>query len=196
MLRLAIAGLALVLAGCAERPDHLSPEDDLSSITWSLLGQDSTQVAFPADFTGQPTLVSAIYTNCADVCVMTMANMKRIRRALGPDTAGVHFVTFTFDPARDTPTVLRRYAGTWGTGPGWTLVTGDSTEVASLMDRLEIRYEISRRDTLASGTPIYSISHTDKILLFDAEGRLVESYGGSASSPEAVAADILTLRSL
>jgi len=190
-----VLSAALGLAGCSSRPDHLAPEDDLSAETWTLVDRDSTALAFPDAFAGQPTLVSAVYTHCPDVCLMTMANAKNIRRALGADTAGVHFATVSFDPARDTPAVLRRYAETWGTGPDWRLLTGDSTEVARLMDRFGIRYEVSRRDTLASGKAIYSISHTDKLLLLDAEGRVVETYGGSAASPEMVVEDVRALRS-
>lgn len=187
---------ALGLAGCSSRPNHLAPEDDLSAETWTLVDRDSAAVAFPGDLAGQPALVSAIYTHCPDVCLMTMANTKNIRRALGADTAAVHFATVSFDPTRDTPAVLRRYAETWGTGPDWRLLTGDSTEVARLMNRLGIRYEVSRRDTLASGEAVYSISHTDKLLLLDAEGRVVETYGGSAASPEMVVEDVRALRSL
>ena len=124
---------------------------------------------------------------------MTMQQTQRVRQALGADSAAVRFVTLTFDPARDTPSVLRRYAGTWRLGPDWRLATGDSTDVARLMGRLGIRYEVSRRDTLDSGEPYYSLSHTDKALLLDADGRVVETYGGSAAPPEMVAEDVRAL---
>jgi protein SCO1/2 len=175
------------------RPAYLAPEDNLADTTWALVDQDSAAVAFPAHFAGRPTIVSAIYTHCPDVCLMTMANMRRVHAALGADTARVAFVTLSFDPSRDTPRVLRNYAATWRTGPDWRLLTGDSTEVASLMARIGVRYEISRRDTLASGDAIYSISHTDKALLLDADGQVVETYGGSAAPPEQVAADARAL---
>ncbi|MEM1041411.1 MAG: SCO family protein [Bacteroidota bacterium] len=193
-IRLCCFFLALALAGCASQPDHLAPEDDLSDESWTLVDRDSAAVAFPDDLLGQPVLLSAIYTHCPDVCLMTMANMVNVRRELGADTAGVTFATVSFDPARDTPAVLRRYAETWRSGPDWRLLTGDSTEVAGLMERIGVRYEVSRRDTLASGEATYSVSHTDKALLLDAEGRIVETYGGSAGIPEMIADDIRALR--
>jgi cytochrome oxidase Cu insertion factor (SCO1/SenC/PrrC family) len=61
------------------------------------------------------------------------------------------------------------------------------------MDRIGVRREHSRRDTLASGETMYSISHSDKALLLDSEGRVVETYGGSAVSPEMVAEDARAL---
>lgn len=189
-----LPALALVLAACGDgRPAHLAPEDDLSSDSWTLVDRDSAAFAFPADLTGQPTVVSAVYTHCPDVCLMTMANMKQVKKALGADTSRVAFATLTFDPARDTPSVLREYAVSWKTGPDWRMLSGDSTEVARLMDRLGIRSEISRTDTLISGETIYHISHTDKAILLDADGRIVETYGGSAGLPEMIADDARAL---
>ena len=186
--------LALPLAACGDaRPEHLAPEDDLADLAVPLVDADSAAFTFPADLTGRPVVVSAVYTRCPDVCLMTMANMKNVKRELGADTARVGFATLTFDPNRDTPSVLRAYARSWGTGPDWRLLTGDSVTVAGLMERLEIRYEVSRTDTLASGETTYHISHTDKAILLDAEGRVVETYGGSAAVPEMVAEDARAL---
>lgn len=187
--------LALVaLAACESRPEHLEPEDDLSTESWMLVDQDSTAFAFPNDLAGRPAYVTAVYTHCPDVCLATMQKTMQIRDALGPDADAVQFVVLTFDPARDTPSVLQRYADSWGVGPGWRLATGDSLEVDRLMDRLGIRYGVSAQDTLASGATYYTLSHSDEALLLDAEGRVVETYGGSAAIPEMVAADIRALR--
>jgi protein SCO1/2 len=124
---------------------------------------------------------------------MTMAQTRKVREALGPDAGRVQFVALSFDPARDTPSALRRYAASWELGPGWRLGTGDSTTVAGLMGRLGIRVEESRRDTFADGRVYYALSHTDKALLLDAVGRVVETYGGSAAPPEMVAEDVRAL---
>ncbi len=184
---------ALLLAGCASRPEHLAPEDDLTDAAWPLLTQDSTALAFPADLQGAPTVVTAIYTHCPDVCLTTMANVRRVRTALGADTARVRFLTLTFDPARDTPSVLRAYAETWGARGDWRLATGDTATVASLMERLGIRSEVSDRDTLGSGRSTYTLSHSDKMLLIDSDGRVVETYGGTSAPPQMVADDARAL---
>ncbi|MEM6287177.1 MAG: SCO family protein [Bacteroidota bacterium] len=190
-LRLGAAlALVLVLSACESRPDHLTVEDDLTDASWTLLDQDSTAFAFPEDLAGRPAYVTAVFTNCPDVCPMTMAQTQRVREALGPDAEAIQFVAVSFDPARDTPASLRRYAETWDLESNWRLATGDTTTVASLMDRLGVRFEESRRDTLASGRIYYSFSHTDKALLLDADGRVVETYGGSAAPPEMVAEDV------
>ena len=186
----AALALILLLAACESRPDHLAVEDDLGDASWTLVDQDSTAFDFPADLAGRPAYVTAVFTNCPDVCPMTMAQTQRVREALGPNAEAVAFVVLSFDPARDTPATLRRYADVWDLGPGWRLATGDTTVVADLMARLGVRYGVSRRDTLASGRVYYDFSHTDKALLIDADGRVVETYGGSAAPPEMVADDV------
>lgn len=191
MPRLVLA--ALLLAGCAGRPDYLAPEDDLTDASWSLVDQDSTALTLPADLIGAPTLVSAVYTHCPDVCITTMANVTRIRAALGADTSRVRVLTVTFDPARDTPAVLRRYADTWKVGGGWRLATGDSATVAGLMARLGVRTQTGPRGALADGMPTYEIAHSDKLLLIDAQGRVVETYGGTGAVPQMVADDARAL---
>ena len=191
-LLLALAASA-ALAACAGRPDHLASEDDLSDLDVALVDQDSAAFTFPGDLAGRPAYVTAVYTNCPDVCPMTMAQTLKVRQALGADAARVQFVTLSFDPARDTPSVLRRYAETWALGTDWRLTTGDSADVSGLMDRLAIRTEVSRRDTFADGRVYYALSHTDKAVLLDSEGHVVETYGGSAAPPEMVAQDVRAL---
>lgn len=193
MTRLLLVALVALASGCASRPAHLLPEDDLTDDAFALTDHTGAPLAFPADLAGRPALVSAVYTHCPDVCLMTMANVTRVRAALGADTARVAFLTLTFDPARDTPDVLARYARTWRTGDGWRLATSDTTTVGRLMRRLGIRTRVAARDTLPDGTPTYLVDHTDKLLLLDADGRVVETYGGNAVRPEMVAGDIRAL---
>ena len=69
---------------------------------------------------------------------MTMQNTMKVREALGADTARVRFLTVSFDPARDTPRVLRDYARTWHVGGDWRSRPATRSTVAGLMDRLGI----------------------------------------------------------
>lgn len=185
--------LAALVAGCASRPEHLAPEDDISGDAWALVDQDSVALAFPAALAGRPAVVTAVYTHCPDVCLMTMANVARVRAALGSDTARVAFLTVSFDPARDTPHVLRAYADTWNARGDWRLATGDTAVVSDLMRRLGIRTAVAARDTLVDGTETVMISHSDKMILIDARGRIVETYGGGSAPPQMVADDARAL---
>lgn len=56
-----------------------------------------------------PLLVSFLYTNCTEVCLMTQATLGDLDRDLaGPGAPPLTILSITVDPARDTPEVLAR----------------------------------------------------------------------------------------
>lgn len=87
---------------------------------------------------GRIWVASFIYTTCPDICpiitarLATLADSLAAEGLLGDD---VHLVTFTVDPERDTPAVLREYAERQGVAgrPGWSFVTGDPDDVHPLI---------------------------------------------------------------
>ena len=48
----------------------------------------------------------------------------------------VQLISVSVDPTVDTPERLRDFAEKFKAGPGWTFVTGDKTEIDSLLQRL------------------------------------------------------------
>jgi protein SCO1/2 len=76
---------------------------------------------------GKVVVLSLIYTHCPDICPLTTAKMKQIQESV--QTAGlsnqVQLVTFTVDPQRDTPDVIKRFASAYDFDPGnWVFLTG------------------------------------------------------------------------
>ena len=49
------------------------------------------------------------YTNCPDICPVTLTDLGHARAALGKDAERVKILFVTVDPARDTPTQLADY---------------------------------------------------------------------------------------
>ncbi|WP_326698713.1 SCO family protein [Streptomyces sp. NBC_01754] len=73
---------------------------------------------------GKPTLIYFGYTNCPDVCPLTMSNIALAKRALpAADQDKLQVVFVTTDPERDTPVSL----GSWlkAQDPDFTGLTGD-----------------------------------------------------------------------
>lgn len=73
---------------------------------------------------GKPTLIYFGYTNCPDVCPLTMSNIALAKRALPEaDRDELQVVFVTTDPERDTPASL----GSWlrAQDPAFTGLTGD-----------------------------------------------------------------------
>ena len=62
---------------------------------------------------GKVVLANFVFTNCTDICPLLTVRMQGIQdrlrqeRLLGSD---VQLLSFTADPTRDTPPVLREYA--------------------------------------------------------------------------------------
>ncbi|MEL6771321.1 MAG: SCO family protein [Bacteroidota bacterium] len=190
--------LALVLSACRQDTptddSGLGVLEDLSSASFSLVDQDSVAVDFPSDFEGKPVVLGFIYTFCPDICPATTANMKEIRRQLGnpPD---VQFATVTFDPERDTPSVLKNYARVYGLeDTDWTFLTGTPDEISRLMERMRVRVERSDSTVNDDGSVFYFVNHTDQISLIDESERLRFSYGGSNTPPEIIVEDTNALR--
>jgi protein SCO1/2 len=159
----AALGLAAGLIGC-QQPNVI---DDLSDTSYQLLDTDSSAVAFPNDVEGDIVVLGYIYTHCPDVCPMTTANMKQVREQLGaPDD--VQFVTVTFDPLRDTPSVMQRYSETWDAAEtDWLFLTGDTTTVNAMMRRVGVRHQVTDTTTTSDGEQIFFISHSDLVTLID-----------------------------
>ncbi|MFH5831493.1 SCO family protein [Halalkalibaculum sp. DA384] len=182
---------SLLFAVSCNQPEVIS---DLGEKSYPLLDQDSTRVNFPDDFSGQVTVLGFIYTNCPDVCPAITANMKNVKDQL-EDPEDVHFIGITFDPERDTPSVLDHYMEQFKLNKDqFTFVTGDTTTIDSLLSDLNIVAEIPYRKTSDEGKKLYFMNHTNRISLLDKQGRLRLEYSGSFSKPEHILEGINQLR--
>ena len=86
--------------------------------------------------------------------------MKQIREELGPQ--GVRFVSFTIDPARDTPAVLAAYAKRFQADPrNWHFLTGPRERLHHLT-----------RNVFLLGDVDGSLEHSTRFVLVDAKSRI------------------------
>lgn len=73
---------------------------------------------------GHPTLIYFGYTNCPDVCPLTMANIAVAVKQLPPaERKDLRVVFITSDPERDTPAALKKWLG--GIDKDFTGLTGN-----------------------------------------------------------------------
>ena len=99
--------------------------------------------------------INFIYTRCPDVCPMETARLREVEQLLG-DRVGrdVFFYSITIDPDYDTVEVLEQYAANWGTGDGWTFLTGKEQDITLLRKKLgvwieEIQSELTKDHNLS-----------------------------------------------
>jgi protein SCO1/2 len=137
---------------------------------FDLIDQNGKKTSMAA-FKGKVLLVSFIFTTCSGSCPATTHRLARVQEELhkrGLVAKGVHLVSISVDPARDTPEVLKGYMRLYDIDPAtWTFLTGSSAKVA---------------DTLAAwgmwAKPAANgqLDHPSRIFLIDRRGRVREIY--------------------
>lgn len=105
-----------------------------------LLDQDGEEVRFYRDLiAGKVVAINFIFTTCTTVCPPMGAIFGKLQRDLGERVGrDVQLISVSVDPVTDTPERLRAWRQRFGTGRGWTLVTGDKAEVDRLLKSLEV----------------------------------------------------------
>jgi protein SCO1/2 len=152
-----------------------------------------------ASFRGHPVLLFFGYTQCPDVCPLTLAKLNRSVQALGRRGRDVRIVLVTHDPKRDTPEVLRAYAGRFGDNV--VGLTGDSAAVARAMAGYgayampSVRAPADEHAHESHAKKPAALSHSAVVYGIDREGRLQVVIGEGAKQ-EWMDDDVATLARL
>jgi protein SCO1/2 len=160
--------------------------------SFELLNQDSDKVIFPDKFNGNILVTGFIFTNCPDICPMTIHNMQLIQKKLNAmNITNVNFAAVSFDPLRDTPAILKEQSELRDVDPSnFNFLTGDKKEIDSLLDELKIVAFTNDTTYTENGDPVYFFVHTDRITLIDQKGFIRNEYSGSRIIVEDIVADI------
>lgn len=117
--------------------DRLS-SPDLATIgevpSFSFMDQNGKSIT-NADYKGKVYIVEFFFTSCPTICPIMNRNMVKIQDEFyGNPNFGV--ASFSIDPKKDTPEVLKKYADEFGvTHPNWHLMTGDREEIYALANK-------------------------------------------------------------
>jgi protein SCO1/2 len=176
--------------------DKLPLNINLANRSYSFFNQDSVEVNFPEFTTGHVTVVGFIYAHCPDICPMTTHNMHLTEQRLSKEQINdVRFVSLTFDPDRDYPSLLKKYGEIRGLDFNtWTFLWGDKGITKSLLNRLDVVAIPTDSSLSDEGEITYSMMHTDRISLLDKDGKLKKNYRGSKINLDELYNDIKYLR--
>lgn len=161
-----------------------------------VLDSDGTPQPLEQFTRGKVTLFAFIYTACSDArgCPLALATMHALKAEIGRDALlreQVRFVSMSFDPAFDTPTLMRSYGGAdakAGARPRWYFLTAASDrELAPVLEGF------GQDVVLADGAGRTALSHLLKIYLIDQNGVVREIYSPAFLQPEAILGDIRSL---
>lgn len=156
----------LVLTACSRQkplenfgpvpPFHLTAQDGSVFDSSALLGH-----VWVADF---------IFTNCEGPCPRMSSKMETLQRESPPS---LRLVSFSVDPARDTPAALTKYAQQFHADPRrWTFLTGQQ---ASLHQLGSAAFHLQSVD----GTLV----HSTRFALVDKKSRIRGYYGIGLDDP-------------
>ncbi len=139
---------------------------------------------------GKPWVANFIFTRCPTICPAFTAKMEKVQTLVATEHLDVQLVSFSVDPAHDTPEVLAQYAKDHGAGPGWHFLTGDPKAIQdAVVSGLKIAAQpIGPEDDLAS------VFHGSHFVLVDADLRIRGYYeSGDKARVEALHRDLRTL---
>jgi protein SCO1/2 len=126
-------------------------------------------------FHGKVVLLAFGFSNCGEVCPITLATLAGARRKLAGEAADVQVVYVTVDPERDDAAQMKKFLGSFDS----TFVGGVGTRAQ--IDAAEKSWGISAvRHVNTDGS--YSIGHSSSIYLVGRQGglRAVMPYGHPA----------------
>lgn len=160
-----------------------------------LVNQDSVTVDFPKKYKGKILLVSFIFTNCPDICPLTTHNLQRIQQKVKAEKIdNVSFAAISFDPERDTPSVLKNFAEVRNLDlSNYNLFSGKRDDVKLLMEKFHIIAIPGDTTFTDDGDPVYFFTHTDRIALVDQDLNIRKSYKGSDINLDEIINDIKNL---
>jgi len=101
--------------------------------------QNGKRLNFYSDLIkGKTVAINFIFTTCTTICPPLTATFRRVQQNLAELPLQVQLISVSVDPVTDTPERLREFAGKFKAGPGWTFVTGDKSDIDSLLQALEV----------------------------------------------------------
>ncbi len=115
-------------------------------------------------YRGKVVVLGFGYTNCANVCPVTLAVLALAHRKLGALGSQVQVIYLTVDPERDSAQRLKQYLASFD--PTFVGGTGTAPQMAAVRKSYGVTAE-----KLGGGTD-YAVAHSSFVYLITREGKL------------------------
>jgi protein SCO1/2 len=196
LLRILIVGLVLLVAIMFAMPRPLPPiETDNATVLPSAMALPEFTLA---DVDGEPftnaslegrfTLMFFGFTNCPDVCPITLqvlaSTIERLREDAPEKVPDVVFVSV--DPFRDTPDRIRAYLR--GFDPGFIGVTGPDERLEPLVTKLGVGVEKHEHHG-----EHYNVVHSGVVYVIGPRAEWI-ALSSAPHVPETIASDFVKIR--
>ncbi|MBM7645737.1 protein SCO1/2 [Scopulibacillus daqui] len=177
--------LAMMLSGCQSNSQEQTSGSAKTnqSLNWKVADfnfKDENNRSFGMDqLKGKVWLADFMFTHCTSVCPPMTGNLVHLQKKLKEAKLPVEIVSFSVDPSRDTPEVLKRFAQKHGADfSNWHFLTGYS------FDKLKSLSEGSFKSSVAKPSKgSDQFTHGTNIFLVNKEGVIVKKYNGFQDVP-------------
>jgi protein SCO1/2 len=147
---------------------------------FSLTDQHGNTVT-ATSFRGQWLIVFFGFTQCPDVCPLTLTQLAAALHDLGSDANEYRTVFITIDPEHDTPEVLGAYLRSFG--PDFIGLTGSEAQITAAAASFGA---YRGRDANAGGAPA-ALVHSSTLYVVGPDGRLSRQLSAELSAPQLAA---------
>ena len=134
---------------------------------------------------GKFTLVYFGFTNCPDICPLTLATMTQALSMAGPVADDVLPLFITVDPERDTVTVMADYVANFH--PRFLGLTGTLDQVRAATSAYRVYFKKAK----VVSPEDYMVDHSGSVYLMDQTGAYMTHFKPNAT-PEQMAARLRT----
>lgn len=124
-----------------------------------------------SDLRGNYVLITFGYTNCPDICPLTLGEFRSVRNSLGSSSEEVAFLFISVDGERDSPEALRNYFALRELD-GIIGLSGGEDAVRALGIDYGLSFEMTKPDKRGG----YLVNHTAGSFLLDRNGRWIRRY--------------------
>lgn len=118
-----------------------------------------------------------VFTNCTTVCLTMTPNMAMLQERFDEEGLDAQLISFTVDPAYDTPEVLKNYGESYGADfSNWSFLTGYDFQTIK-------EFSIKSFKSLVEKPPEESdqVMHGTSFFLINPEGDVIKRYSGIES---------------
>lgn len=164
------------------QPKNAEPPTETTDTSFSskkipdvrLSDQTGKQLNFYTDLVkGKTVAINFIFTTCTAACPPLTATFRKVQQKAVERGLEVQLISISVDPAVDTPERLKAFAEKFKAEAGWTFVTGDQSEIDSLLKGLGAAITNKNdhtpmmmigNDRVDRWTRAYGLSSPDKIV--------------------------------
>jgi protein SCO1/2 len=165
-----LAMVSVIGAGLWRGREAAEPEQQELGVlaevpAFELVNQNDLKITLD-NLRGSPWVADFVFTRCGGPCPLMTGKMAGLQKSLPKE---VQFVSFSVDPAHDTPAVLKEYAKIFHADESrWHFLTGDKDAIFA-----------QARGMLLTAIPANEsnpIIHDERFLLIDAAGQIRGAY--------------------